>query len=938
MIVPAIGALTAVLGVYITRPRPGENGLRTINRSFYISAAISGVLCVIAAFLYLPSTFGDLSGVSTQIARLGGSPELIASGAVILGIVLAGVILTLTGYFTGTEHRPVRDVGKTSLTGAATVILSGFALGLESAVYTALVIGGAVYAAFLLGGGSVIVSLFAIALAGCGLLTTVGVIVAMDTFGPVSDNAQGIAEMSGDVDAEGAKILTELDAVGNTTKAITKGIAISTAVLAATALFGSYNDAVSTRAVREAGIQLGGLDDRLPVGGLRAQRAGRHRSSVPRWCSCSPASRSARLAERPVPSSSRSAASSARSPGSWRVRDAPSTAGSSTSAPRTRWNELATPGLLAAMAPIAVGFGLGVGPLAGYLAGAIATGTLMAILLANSGGSWDNAKKLVEDGHHGGKGSDAHEATVIGDTVGDPFKDTAGPAINPLIKVMNLVSVLIAPAVVQLSVGPDANTPLRVGIAVARGARRRGRGHGLEAAPDRDQCRRGRQGSRRSRRLTTRARRGRERGDIPNRGADRGGAGDPTSTVDAGPVRPAGHGRRSASAPPAFGRLHRRGRARRLGPLAHAALHRNETTPGLRETADSYTAGHTHPALAAAGAGAARPGGHALPDLLDPLVAAGILHAYGDEVCALVDVRPYGATGQSPDQGRLGTIAQELAGDQDWWVVADLTPGMDGARPTVTARPRPRRQQRRDHACPADRTPAGGQGTRPRHRLRRPGPAPRQPRRPDRRHRRQPTGAWRWPGSPPRSTTCRSIGPAGVERTPGAERADPQDRQNPRDRQHRCWTCDAAACSSRSTARPFDLVVSNPPFVISPRGELAYRDSGLAGDEVCRRIVVEAPRHLAAGGVCQLLANWLHVRGEDWRDRLASWLRADRLRCLGRAAGGVRPGGVRRAVAAGRRPAWRPRLPGTLRRVARLVRGAERRGDRVRLDHAPPPR
>ena len=165
-------------------------------------------------------------------------------GAVILGIVLAAVILSLTGYYTGTDHRPVKDVGKTSLTGAATVILSGLAVGFESAVYTALVIGAAVFGAFLLGGASVIVSLFAVALAGTGLLTTVGVIVAMDTFGPVSDNAQGIAEMSGDVDGEAAQILTELDAVGNTTKAITKGIAIATAVLAATALFGSYTDAI----------------------------------------------------------------------------------------------------------------------------------------------------------------------------------------------------------------------------------------------------------------------------------------------------------------------------------------------------------------------------------------------------------------------------------------------------------------------------------------------------------------------------------------------------------------------------------------------------------------------------------------------------------------------------------------------------------------------
>ncbi|HEY6423928.1 MAG TPA: sodium-translocating pyrophosphatase, partial [Pseudonocardiaceae bacterium] len=250
LIVPAIGVVTAVIGVYITRARAGEPGLVAINRSFYISAAISAVACTVAAFLYLPSSFSalgltDIDGKA--IDQVVGSPAVIAAVAVIIGIVLAGVILWLTGYFTGTEHRPVRNVGTSSLTGAATVILSGISIGLESAVYTAVVIGSAVYAAFLLS-GSVTVSLFAIALAGTGLLTTVGVIVAMDTFGPVSDNAQGIAEMSGDVKGAGVGILTELDAVGNTTKAITKGIAIATAVLAATALFGSFRDAIRSTA------------------------------------------------------------------------------------------------------------------------------------------------------------------------------------------------------------------------------------------------------------------------------------------------------------------------------------------------------------------------------------------------------------------------------------------------------------------------------------------------------------------------------------------------------------------------------------------------------------------------------------------------------------------------------------------------------------------
>jgi K(+)-stimulated pyrophosphate-energized sodium pump len=463
LIVPAIGALTAVLGVYITRPRAGEGGLRTINRSFYISAAVSAVLSVAAAFAYLPSSFAGLSGANADVAALNGDPRMVASAAVIIGIVLAGIILSLTGYFTGTEHRPVKDVGKTSLTGAATVILSGFALGLESAVYTAVVIAAAVYAAFLLGGGVVILSLFAVALAGCGLLTTVGVIVAMDTFGPVSDNAQGIAEMSGDVDEKGAAILTELDAVGNTTKAITKGIAIATAVLAATALFGSYTDAITT-AVAEVGGQVANVASfrydivspntlvGLIIGaasvflfsGLLVSAVGRAAGAVVF---------EVRRQFREIPGIMEGTGK----PEYGKVVDI---------CTKDSLAELATPGLLAALAPIAVGFGLGVGALAGFLAGAIAAGTLMAIFLANSGGSWDNAKKLVEDGNHGGKGSDAHEATVIGDTVGDPFKDTAGPAINPLIKVMNLVSVLIAPAIVQLSVGEGASPALRIGIAV----------------------------------------------------------------------------------------------------------------------------------------------------------------------------------------------------------------------------------------------------------------------------------------------------------------------------------------------------------------------------------------------------------------------------------------------------------------------------------------
>jgi K(+)-stimulated pyrophosphate-energized sodium pump len=460
LIVPAIGAITAIVGVFLTRPRAGENGLKTINRSFYISAVISAVLCAVAAYVYLPTSFEDLRGATEAIAGQDGNPALIATVSVLIGIVLAAVILALTGYFTGTEDRPVKDVGKTSLTGAATVILSGFSVGLESAVYTALVIGAAVYGAFLVGGSGV-VALFCIALAGCGLLTTVGVIVAMDTFGPVSDNAQGIAEMSGDVHGEAAAILTELDAVGNTTKAITKGIAIATAVLAATALFGSYTDSIYAELndLGDGEFNAASLvfDPSTLVGlvigaavvflfsGLAINAVGRAAGAVVF---------EVRRQFREIPGIMEGTGK----PEYGRVVDI---------CTRDSLRELATPGLLAIMAPIAVGFGLGASALAGYLAGAIACGTLMAVFLANAGGAWDNAKKLVEDGNHGGKGSPAHEATVIGDTVGDPFKDTAGPAINPLIKVMNLVSLLIAPAAVGMSSwGDNENAPVRIGIAV----------------------------------------------------------------------------------------------------------------------------------------------------------------------------------------------------------------------------------------------------------------------------------------------------------------------------------------------------------------------------------------------------------------------------------------------------------------------------------------
>ncbi|WP_460364564.1 sodium-translocating pyrophosphatase [Actinocorallia lasiicapitis] len=468
LIVPMIGVVTAVIGIFAVAPRDRDrSGMTAINRGFFVSAVISALGVAAASFLYLPSSFEQLD----QGALVDADPRWVAIGAVLIGIVLASAIQLLTGYFTETNRKPVREVTDSARTGPATVVLAGIAVGLESAVYSTLLIGGAIYGAFLLGFGNTTVALFAVALAGTGLLTTVGVIVSMDTFGPVSDNAQGIAEMSGDVQGEAAAVLERLDAVGNTTKAITKGIAIATAVLAATALFGSFRTTVEAAladasddakdaigatflqfnlSIDQPNVLLGLLIGASVVflfSGLAIMAVGRAAGRV--------------VVE--VREQFRT------KPGIMDYTEKPDYDRVVDICTRDAQRELATPGLLAILTPIAVGFAFGYAPLGAFLAGAIACGALMAVFLSNAGGAWDNAKKLVEEGYLGGKGSDAHAATVIGDTVGDPFKDTAGPAINPLIKVMNLVSLLIAQAVVTYAGNPALRiivTVLSVGVIV----------------------------------------------------------------------------------------------------------------------------------------------------------------------------------------------------------------------------------------------------------------------------------------------------------------------------------------------------------------------------------------------------------------------------------------------------------------------------------------
>ena len=424
----------------------------------------------------------------------------------LIGIVLASAIQLLTGYFTEVNRRPVRDIAQSSETGAATVILSGLAYGMESAVYAALLIAGAVFGAYLLATGNATIALFAVAMAGGGLLTTVGVIVSMDSFGPVTDNAQGIAEMSGDVTGEGAQALTHLDAIGNTTKAITKGIAIATAVLAATALFGAFRTTIEQALGSRAGSFSLSVDQpRVLVGVIIGA------SVVFMFASLliSAVGRAAQRVVLEVRNQFRT------HPGIMDYTEKPDYSRVVDIVTKDSLRELVTPALLAVLVAIAVGFAFGYATLGAYLAGAIATGVLMAVFLANSGGAWDNAKKLVEEGEHGGKGSEAHAATVIGDTVGDPFKDTAGPAINPLLKVINLVSLLVATSVVKYS----SNVGLRTGVAVGAVAivvaaivisKRRAHGHGRGGAGRRRGDRRG---------LARGGRRQRARGRRRHRGA-----------------------------------------------------------------------------------------------------------------------------------------------------------------------------------------------------------------------------------------------------------------------------------------------------------------------------------------------------------------------------------------------------------------------------------
>jgi len=437
LIVRGIGVLTSILGTWMVRARSDqEHALAPIQRGFFWSAVASA-----AGFF----------GFAIWYAH-----DWRLFAATTVGLILAVGISQLTEYYTSTEKPPVQEIAESAQTGAATVIIQGIVVGLESSVVSILAIAGTIGVSMIIFYGEPFTTvLYGISLTGMGMLTTTGVIVAMDSYGPVADNANGIAEMTG-MTGTPRKVLDQLDAVGNTTKAVTKGFAIATAVIAAISLFGSYLESVMMASAGQHGAEgtaiaaalkqfvINIVDPKVFIGlliggGAIFMFASMLNRAVGRaaFVIINEVRRQFREIKGLMEGKAK--------PEYSRIVDICTTAA---------LRELIGPGAIAILLPIVVGAYFGWQGLGGYLAGIILAGQLMAVFMANAGGAWDNAKKVIEDGAYGGKGSDAHKAAVVGDTVGDPFKDTAGPAMNPLIKVMNLVGVLVAPIIVRYAGQP----------------------------------------------------------------------------------------------------------------------------------------------------------------------------------------------------------------------------------------------------------------------------------------------------------------------------------------------------------------------------------------------------------------------------------------------------------------------------------------------------
>jgi K(+)-stimulated pyrophosphate-energized sodium pump len=451
IVIAAIGIVATIIGVFVVRARnTDKSAMAPINRGVWTAAILTmaGTAAVAGAYLHYWKAFY----------------------AVLTGVVLMLVASQITEYFTSTERTPVREIAESARTGPATTTLAGIAIGLESSVWAIIAIVVAISVSIGLANGNIELSLYLVSLTGIGMLATAGMIVSEDSFGPVSDNAAGVAEMSGEFTGEAERVMVSLDAVGNTTKAVTKGVAIGSAVIASVSLFASFIETIGSQLGLHAPLvhpsvnwlfnapqtQINVSHPTIFIGLLIGGSVAFLFSS---------------LAIRAVGRSAGTVVQEVRRqfrehPGIMDYTEKPQYGKVISICTAAAQRELATPALLAVLTPVIVGFGINYFALGAFLVGAILTGQLMANFLSNSGGAWDNAKKYIEDGHEGGKGSEAHKAAVIGDTIGDPFKDTAGPALNPLIKVMNLVSLLILPAVITIHVHTAARLSIAGGALV----------------------------------------------------------------------------------------------------------------------------------------------------------------------------------------------------------------------------------------------------------------------------------------------------------------------------------------------------------------------------------------------------------------------------------------------------------------------------------------